>query len=150
MYAQSLSHVQLSEILWTIVCQAPLSMGFCRRKYWSGLPFPSPGDLPDPGTEPICPVSPAGAGDSFLLSHLGSPLPPDVLPSFLPWPPWPPIPHHSCCGEQVGPVVGGRPVLDASHAALYLCAISRPPPVKGLANLRVESRPLPPSGTSHC
>ena len=37
---------------WTVVCQAPLSLGFSRQKYWSGLPFPSPGDLPDPGIEP--------------------------------------------------------------------------------------------------
>ena len=36
---------------WTIACQAPLSMGFSRQEYWSGLPFPSPGDLPDPGIE---------------------------------------------------------------------------------------------------
>ena len=35
--------------LWTVACQAPLSMGFSRQKYWSGLPFPPPGDLPDPG-----------------------------------------------------------------------------------------------------
>ena len=39
---------------WTVVsCQAPLSMGFSRQEYWSGLPFPSPGDLPDPGIEPM-------------------------------------------------------------------------------------------------
>ena len=37
---------------WTVACQAPLCMGFSRQEYWSGLPFPSPGDLPDPGTEP--------------------------------------------------------------------------------------------------
>ena len=45
------SHVQLFEALWTITCQASLSKGFSRQKYWSGLPFPSPGDLPDPGIE---------------------------------------------------------------------------------------------------
>ena len=37
---------------WTVACQAPLSMGFSRQEYWSGLPFPSPGDLPDPGIQP--------------------------------------------------------------------------------------------------
>ena len=37
---------------WTVAHQAPPSMGFSRQEYWSGLPFPSPGDLPDPGTEP--------------------------------------------------------------------------------------------------
>ena len=47
------SHVQLFATLWTIACQAPLSMGFSRQEYWSGLPLPSPGDLPNPGTEPM-------------------------------------------------------------------------------------------------
>ena len=41
---------------WAIACQAPLSMGFSRQEYWSGLPFPSPGDLPDPGIEPRSPA----------------------------------------------------------------------------------------------
>jgi len=41
---------------WTVVCQAPLSLGFSRQEYWSGLPFPSPGDLPNPGIEPGSPV----------------------------------------------------------------------------------------------
>ena len=43
------SGVRLHETLWTVVCQAPLSMGFSRQEYWSGLPFPPPRDLPDPG-----------------------------------------------------------------------------------------------------
>ena len=46
------SHVQLFTTLWTVACQAPLSMGFPRQEYWSGLPFPSSGDLPNPGIEP--------------------------------------------------------------------------------------------------
>ena len=41
---------------WTAACQAPLPMGFSRQEYWSGLPFPSPGDLPDPGIEPRYPL----------------------------------------------------------------------------------------------
>ena len=41
---------------WTLACQAPLSMGFSRQEHWSGLPFPSPGDLPDPGIESLAPV----------------------------------------------------------------------------------------------
>ena len=49
---KSLSHVQLFATLWTVARQAPLSMGFSRQECWSGLPFPSPGDLPDPGIEP--------------------------------------------------------------------------------------------------
>ena len=54
---------------WTMVSEAPLSMGFPRQEYWSGLPFPSPGDRPNPGTEP---VSPAWQVDSQPLSHLGT------------------------------------------------------------------------------
>ena len=42
--------------LWTVACQAPLSMGFSRQEYWSGLPFPSPEDLPDSGIEPRYPA----------------------------------------------------------------------------------------------
>ena len=56
---------------WTVARQAPLLMGFPRQEYRSRLPFPSPGDLPDPGIEP---ASPALAGGFFLpLSHQGSP-----------------------------------------------------------------------------
>ena len=57
-----LSPVWLSETPWTVACQAPLSMGFSQQEYWSGVPFPSPGDLPDPRTEP---TSPALAGRFF-------------------------------------------------------------------------------------
>ena len=51
----------LSEVAQTIVYQAPLSMGFSRQQYWSGLPFPSPGDLPNPGIEPGSPALQADA-----------------------------------------------------------------------------------------
>ena len=54
--------------LWTVACQAPLSMGFSRQEYWSGLPFPSPGDLPNPGIEPASRTSPALAGRFFTTS----------------------------------------------------------------------------------
>ena len=47
-----LRHVQPFATSWTVAFQAPLSMGFSRQGFWSGLPFPSPGDLPDPGIEP--------------------------------------------------------------------------------------------------
>ena len=56
---------------WTVAHQAPLSMGFPRQEYWSGLPFLSPGDLPDPR---IKPVSPTWQADSLPLSHQGSPM----------------------------------------------------------------------------
>ena len=49
--------------LWTVACQAPLSMGFSWQEYWSGLPFPSTGDLPNPGIEP---GSPAWQADSLV------------------------------------------------------------------------------------
>ena len=51
-----LSRVQLFSTPWTVAYQAPLSMGFSRQRYWSGLPFPSPGDLPNPGIEPGSPA----------------------------------------------------------------------------------------------
>ena len=54
-------------------CQAPQSMGFSRQEYWSGLLFPSPGDLPNPGIKTVSPVSPTLQDDSFLLSHQGNP-----------------------------------------------------------------------------
>ena len=54
-----LSCVQLFATPWTVAHQAPLSMEFFRQEYWSGLPFPSPGDLPDPGIEPMSLASPA-------------------------------------------------------------------------------------------
>ena len=53
------SRIRLFVTLWTVACQAPLSMGFSRQEYWSGLPFPSPGDLPDPGIKPRSPELPA-------------------------------------------------------------------------------------------
>ena len=57
-------------LLWTVVYWAPLSVGFSRQKYWSRLPFPSPGDLPNPG---IHSLSPALAGRFFTTEPLGSP-----------------------------------------------------------------------------
>ena len=59
---KSLSRVRLFANLWTVAHQAPLSLGFSRQEYWSGLPFPSPGDLPNPGIEP---GSPALQADSL-------------------------------------------------------------------------------------
>ena len=53
---------------WTVAHQVPLSMGFSKQKYWSGFPFPSPGDLPNPGTKPRSLTSPALAGGFFMTS----------------------------------------------------------------------------------
>ena len=71
-----LSCVQLFATPGTVALQASLSMEFSRQEYWSGLPFPTAGDLPDPGMESASLVSPALAGsvgDSLPLHHLGSP-----------------------------------------------------------------------------
>ena len=68
--SQSLSLIGLVVSPWTVAHQASLSMGFSRQEYWSGLPFPSPGDLPNPETEP---APPALAGDFFTTEPLGSP-----------------------------------------------------------------------------
>ena len=66
----SLSCVCLFVTPWTMARQLPLSMGFPSQEYWSGLPFPSPGVLPDPGIEP---TSPGSQQNLYCLSHLGSP-----------------------------------------------------------------------------
>ena len=64
------SHVQLLVTLWTVACQAPLFIGLSRQEYWSGLLFPSPGDLPDPGIEPASLTSPALAGQFFTTGAI--------------------------------------------------------------------------------
>ena len=69
-----LSCVQFFVTLWTSAHQVPLSMGFPRQQYWNGLPFPSPGDLPNPGIKPESPVSPALQADSLPTEPLGMPL----------------------------------------------------------------------------
>ena len=56
------SHVQLFGTPWTVASQAPLSLGFPRQEYWCGLPFPPPGDLPNPGIESVSPTSALGGG----------------------------------------------------------------------------------------
>ena len=65
------SRAQLFVTLWTIAHQAPPSMGFSRQEYWSGLPFPSPGDLPNPGIEPRSPTLQA---DALTSAPPGKPL----------------------------------------------------------------------------
>ena len=67
---KSLSHVRLFVTPWTVAHQALLSMGFSRQEYWSGLPFPSPGNLPNPG---IKPRSPALQADALISEPPGKP-----------------------------------------------------------------------------
>ena len=64
------SCVQLFVTLWTLMHQAPLSMGFSRQEYWSGLPYPPPGDLPNPRIKPMSLMSPALAGGFFTTSAI--------------------------------------------------------------------------------
>ena len=66
------SHVRRFATPWTIAHQAPLSMGFSRQEYWSGLPCPPLGDLPDSGIKHASPVAPASQADSLPLSPWGS------------------------------------------------------------------------------
>ena len=70
-----LSHVRLFATPWTVAYQAPPSLGFSRQEYWSGVPFPSPGDLPNPGIEPGSPALQADAlpseppGNLYVLAE---------------------------------------------------------------------------------
>ena len=66
--AQLLQLCRLFATLWTVACQAPLSMGFSRQEYWSGLPCPPSGDLSDSGIEPASLTSPALTGGFFTTS----------------------------------------------------------------------------------
>ena len=73
------SRVQLFATPWTVAFQAPLSMGFTRQEYWSGLPFPLPEDLPDPRIKPASLLSPALAGTGSLPL-----VPPEKSPELKP------------------------------------------------------------------
>ena len=78
------SHVQLFVTSWTVACQAPLSMGFPRQKYWSGLPFPSPRDLSYTGMEPASPVLAAAAKSLQSCPTLCDPIDGDPPGSAVP------------------------------------------------------------------
>ena len=71
--AKSLNRGWFCAMLWAAACQAPLSMGFSRQEYWSGLPCPTPGDLPDPGIEPESLTYPALAGRFFTTGTTWEP-----------------------------------------------------------------------------
>ena len=71
--ACALSHVWYFVTPWAVDCQTPLSMEFSRQEYWNGWPFPSPGDLPNPGIKPVSLVSPALAGKFFTSWATGKP-----------------------------------------------------------------------------
>ena len=132
---KSLSHVRLFMSPWTVAYQAPQSMEFSRQEYWSGLPFPSSGDLPDPGIEP---GSPALQADALPSEPPGKPqarrrlnnkllgkceLVPGPIPSHLPStplnPPQPPLPHSPKTSEKKSlylfPFVPPRVGLSLEH-----------------------------------
>ena len=83
-----LSRVRLFATPWTVACQAPLYMGFSRREYWSGLPFPSPGDLPNQGIEPgfptwqadSLPSEPPGKPYNFTVEYYSAMKKNEVMP----------------------------------------------------------------------
>ena len=104
--SQLLSYVQLFETPRTIACQGPLSMGFSWQEYWSGLPYPSLGDLSNPGIESESPVSPALKAEPFSLSHQGI--------YHLTLEPSSPLPSHSSRLSQ-STKLGSRCYTAASH-----------------------------------
>ena len=102
-------HVRLFVTPWTVVHQARLSLAFPRQEYWSGLPFPSPGDLPNPGIKPKSLASPALAGRFITTRGLGSKEAGTSLSS--------PGPHRLyCC--LVSTSLGSRPRDPCSHQPL--------------------------------
>ena len=94
--AQLRSHVRLFATPRAVACQAPLSVGFPRQEHWSGLPFPSLGDLPDPGIEPTSPV------DSLPTEAPGKPVSPQAVLRSLPAPGHPATPSSqlSCRNSE--------------------------------------------------
>ena len=77
------SYVRFFVTPWTVALQAPLFMEFSRQEYWSGLPSPPPGDLPDPRVKLMSPASLALQVDSLPLSHWQSPILPPVTPHVI-------------------------------------------------------------------
>ena len=120
---QSLSHIHLFATPWTVAHQAPLSMEFSQQEYWSGLPFPSAGGLPDPG---IKPGSLALQADSLDLSHQGSP---NKQP-FTEMRKSPQRLRRSICFGEWKSVISLRPVrftcvCSISHVQLAICIVGR-------------------------
>ena len=74
MCIQLLSCIQLCMTPWTVVCQAPLFLGFLKQEYWSGLSFPLPGDFPNPGIKLESPVSPVLVSEFLTIESPGEPV----------------------------------------------------------------------------
>ena len=101
------SRIRLFAVLWTVAHKAPLSMGFSRQEYWSGLPCLSPGDFPNPGTEPRSPTLQVGSLPSELP---GKPI---FLPTF------PRL--YSCCCWSYPPKPPFSPACDLPSSHLISC-----------------------------
>ena len=107
--------------LWSVACQALRSVGFPRQEYWGGLPFLSPGDLPDPGTEL---VSLALAGGLFTTeSHLGSPHTPHTL-----------LPKQELCSVLGGSLVGSGVWREWIHVCVWLSCSAVHPTLDNIVN----------------
>ena len=114
---------------WTVACQAPLPMGFFRQEYWSGVPFPYPGDLPNPGIEPTSLTSPTQAGRFFstsatCLTILKIPLATRRKGAGLS----PPITHCPGVGDTHGRAPSGSASRSASESGQQVLAPSSFPP----------------------
>ena len=105
---------------WTVTCQAALSMGFSGQEYWSGSPFPSLGDLPSPGIEPMSPLSPASAGRCFLPLEGHFSLPSSLLcvAEFLDSSWWYRAPGHVTFWVEGPELPRGSPAESALHTLL--------------------------------
>ena len=122
---KSLSRVWLFMIPWTVAYQAPLSMEFSRKEYWSGLPFLSPGDLPDPGIEPRSPVlqadslqsEPPGSPFFFLLPFLKYQVVPKVLTSAIVL-----TASHTLCESYHAPFGTNCCMIGNNSSGLYIPA----------------------------
>ena len=124
---KSLSHVRLFATLWTVAYQAPPSMGFSRQEYWSGLPVPSPGDLPNPGIEPGSPTFQADA----LTSE----------------PPGTPLNHPSgllTCHKSTSPLLPSSSYV-ISQGYLHLLECFGTPPASGKCHCFGDTQTLCPS-----
>ena len=137
------SHAWLSETLWIVACQAPPSVGLSRQKYWSGLPFPSPGDLPHAGMKPGSLEPPEMAGRFFTTHATWEAL---IAPHIINFSQVPPPPHpflHSsyiCTGY--GPLLakwfstdGKFNLLEGGQYAIWAPTVTRHTPKKEKLNL---------------
>ena len=105
-------HIWLFATLWTLDRQAPLSIGFSRQEYWSGLPWPPPGDLPHPGIKFTSPLSPALANRFFITSaSWGAPGPPEKQHLFTAFS-WNMLQTHRCCPVQPSVKSNVEPIMN--------------------------------------